>query len=212
MEPDRATPAAQPSARLPATPILETERLVLRPLRQDDAPAIQERVSAWEVVKYLATAPWPYPDDGAETFVRDIALPAVAAGKEMVWVVTLQPEQAKAAKVTEDTAVGLLSFTPGGKATGNRGFWLDPELQGQGYMTEAIVAFQDYIFLDLGYERIETTHAQSNVASRRVKEKTGGRFLRTEEMSFVNGEELCERWEVTQTAWLALSPCLAPDS
>jgi len=36
------------------TPVLETQRLLLRPLRQEDVPAIQRRFPRWEVVRYLA--------------------------------------------------------------------------------------------------------------------------------------------------------------
>ena len=47
------------SDRLPPTPILETGRLVLRPLRMEDAPVIQRRFPQWEVVRWLhARIPW----------------------------------------------------------------------------------------------------------------------------------------------------------
>src|SRR5262245_56833363 len=47
------------------TPILETARLILRPPRMDDAPAVQKRFGRWEIVQHLLnTVPWPYPDDG----------------------------------------------------------------------------------------------------------------------------------------------------
>jgi [ribosomal protein S5]-alanine N-acetyltransferase len=55
---------------MPPTPVLETRRLTLRPLRQEDVPAIQRRFPRWEVVRYLAAhVPWPYPDDGAASHV-----------------------------------------------------------------------------------------------------------------------------------------------
>ena len=53
-------------APLPPTPVLETPRLILRPLRASDAPTIQRRFPQWEVVRFLsAIVPWPYPPDGA---------------------------------------------------------------------------------------------------------------------------------------------------
>ena len=58
------------TAALPATPLLETRRLTLRPLSRQDVPAIQRRFPQWEVVRYLtARVPWPYPSDGAATHV-----------------------------------------------------------------------------------------------------------------------------------------------
>ncbi len=58
------------TAGLPATLLLETRRLMLRPLSRQDVPAIQRRFPKWEVVRYLAArVPWPYPSDGAATHV-----------------------------------------------------------------------------------------------------------------------------------------------
>ncbi len=42
-----------PSRLMPPTPVLETPRLVLRPLRSKDAPVIQRRFPQWEVVRWL---------------------------------------------------------------------------------------------------------------------------------------------------------------
>ena len=62
-----------------APPTLRTRQLLLLPLTLGDAAAIQERFAHWEVVRYLnAVVPWPYPDDGAQRYVRDVALPAMA--------------------------------------------------------------------------------------------------------------------------------------
>lgn len=56
---------------------LYTKRLVLRPLQLADAQQTQRLFSQWEIVKNLnAIVPWPYPDDGALNFYRDVALPA----------------------------------------------------------------------------------------------------------------------------------------
>ena len=56
-------------------PVLETRRLVLRPLALADAPRIQHLFACWEIVESLAAGdPWPYPEDGAATYVRDCAL------------------------------------------------------------------------------------------------------------------------------------------
>jgi RimJ/RimL family protein N-acetyltransferase len=74
-----------------AAPRLETARLILRPLELADAPQIQLLFPHWEVVKHLAAVvPWPYPPDGALTYVRDIALPAVARGEEWHWTLRLK--------------------------------------------------------------------------------------------------------------------------
>jgi len=77
-------------------PTLYTERLILRPLQLADAETVQREFAHWDVVRYLnAAVPWPYPEDGALAYLRDIALPAVAAGKEWHWTLRLKsaPDQ-----------------------------------------------------------------------------------------------------------------------
>src|SRR5207253_6299536 len=47
-------------SHMETTPILYTERLILRPLELADAEAIQQQFPNWEVVRYLnARVPWP---------------------------------------------------------------------------------------------------------------------------------------------------------
>ena len=63
------------------TPTLETLHLLLLPLTLADAEQVQRIFPQWEIVKYLANVvPWPYPPDGAWTFLRDQMLPSVDRG------------------------------------------------------------------------------------------------------------------------------------
>src|SRR5258708_26229418 len=72
-------------------PRLQTERLILRPLAPSDAPAIQRHFNNWNIIQHLASvAPWPYPEDGAETFIAR-ELEKVAAGEEIYnWMLSLR--------------------------------------------------------------------------------------------------------------------------
>ena len=45
---------------------LRTERLLLRPIEDDDAPAIRRYAGDERVARYTANVPHPYPDDGVE--------------------------------------------------------------------------------------------------------------------------------------------------
>jgi RimJ/RimL family protein N-acetyltransferase len=75
---------------LPPTPVLETLRLILRPLRLDDAPTIQRRFPHWEVVRHLsADIPWPYPADGAAHHVAE-RVAEMARGEKLHWAITLK--------------------------------------------------------------------------------------------------------------------------
>ena len=176
-------------------PTLQTPRLVLQPLQLSDAPAIQQRFAHWQVVRYLnAVVPWPYPDDGAQRYVRDVALPAMARGEEWHWTIRLLAQP--------DELIGSISLMD--TIDNNRGFWLAPQWQGQGLMSEACRAVDTYWFQTLGRERMRVPKAAPNVGSRRISERGGMRLVRSTESDFVSGRFSSELWEITREQWLAL--------
>jgi [ribosomal protein S5]-alanine N-acetyltransferase len=74
-------------------PSLETARLFLRPLELADAEQTQQLFPQWEIVRYLArTVPWPYPPDGAYTYYRDKALPAMDRRDAWHWTQRLKSD------------------------------------------------------------------------------------------------------------------------
>lgn len=60
----------------------------------------------------------------------------------------------------------------------------------------------DYTFNQLGFEKLIFSNAVGNHRSRRVKEKTGARFLYTKPKKFVSpGYSEHEVWELTKEEW-----------
>lgn len=176
------------------TPVLETERLILRPVTLEDAPAIQKYFNDWEIIKNLAThVPWPYPEDGALTFLRENMLPRMRDKGHLCWAIAL--------KGGEGEAIGLIDFAMTRADHGDRGFWLARPFQGRGYMTEAINAMQDYLFFDLKIDRIVVCNSLANPGSRRVKEKTGAVYLGLCEIEHHSGGNVSQKWEVTRENW-----------
>jgi [ribosomal protein S5]-alanine N-acetyltransferase len=171
---------------------LETPRLLLRPLALSDAAQIQEIFPQWEIVRYLASyVPWPYPPDGALTFCRDVALPAMERGDEWTWTLRLKDRPA--------TLIGVITLM--NKQDDNRGFWMDPRFQRRGLMTEACDAVTDYWFNVLKKPVLRVPKAIANVASRRVSEKQGMRLIGTTERDYVSGRLPAEVWEITAEEW-----------
>jgi len=169
-----------------------TERLLLCPLAHADAPQIQQLFPQWEIVRYLQDrVPWPYPPDGAETFVRDIALPQMERGEAWHW--TLRP------LAEPGRLIGLISLVQGDED--NRGFWLAPEWQGKGLMTEACVWANDFWFDTLGFAVLRVAKAAENLTSRRISEKQGMRLVGVAEKDFVSGRLPSEIWEITAEEW-----------
>jgi RimJ/RimL family protein N-acetyltransferase len=186
------------------TPRLETDRLLLEPLQLADAAQTQQLFPHWEIVRFLnARVPWPYPDDGAFTYYRDVTLPAVQRGDEQHWTLRLKSEP--------EQLIGAICLRRGDGD--NRGFWLGLPWQGQGLMSEAVVAVNDYWFDVLGFSVLRVLKAIENTASRRISEKTGMRVVALEERAYVSGTFLSEIWELTADEWRrqrALLPGLPP--
>src|SRR5262245_12565841 len=170
------------------TTVLKTRRLILRPLELADAAQVQILFPNWDIVRYLARrVPWPYPPDGAETFYRDVALPAIERGEEWHWTLRL--------KTPSDRIIGSISLSTTGKE--NRGFWLGLPWQGQGLMTEACDVVTDYWFDVLQFPVLRVSKAVANSASSRISEKQGMRLVGREERDFVSGRLPTEIWEIT---------------
>jgi ribosomal-protein-alanine N-acetyltransferase len=162
---------------------LHTRRLLLRPLQLSDAHQTQLLFPQWEIVKYInPNVPWPYPADGALTYYRDVALPAVRSGDEWQWTLRL--------KQSPEHHIGAISLHR--LKPDNRGFWLGLPWHNQGLMTEAIIAINDFWFDALGFPVLSAPKAVGNLASRRISEKTGMRVVATEDRDFVSGRFRCE--------------------
>jgi [ribosomal protein S5]-alanine N-acetyltransferase len=178
------------------TPELETKRLILRPLEMADADQMQILFPQWEIVRYLARiVPWPYPSDGALTFIRDVALPAIERGEYWQWTLRL--------KSAPDRIIGSISLET--NENENRGFWIDPAWQRQGLMTEAVDVVTDYWFETLQFPVLRVPKAIANTASRRISEKQGMRIVGIEERDYVSGRLATEIWEITAEEWRAVS-------
>lgn len=176
------------------TPALHTARLSLRPLQLTDADRIQLLFPHWEIVRYMAgIIPWPYPSDGALTYLRDIALPAMARGDEWQWTLRLREDP--------EALVGAIGLKK--HATDNRGFWLGLEWHRRGLMTEAADAVTDYWFDVLRMPVLRVPKAIANTDSRRISEKQGMRVVATQERDYVSGRLPAEIWEITAAEWNA---------
>ncbi|KTC61719.1 GNAT family N-acetyltransferase [Pseudomonas savastanoi] len=176
-------------------PTLYTDRLLLTPLKLEDAPAVQQRFPLWEIVQYLNNrVPWPYPEDGALRYIKDVALPAIANGTEWHWMIRLQ-------SAPQEIIGSITLMTHRGN---NRGFWLHPDWQGNGYMKEACRVVNRQWFEVMGMPVMQVPKAAPNEASRRISINEGMRIVSTHEGEFVSGRFEVEVWEMTREEWLRL--------
>lgn len=173
---------------------LQTDRLLLCPLELADAEQVQPLFAEWQIVRFLnSRVPWPYPPDGAITYYRDVALPAIAREEQWHWTLRL--------KSSPEEILGSINLIKGEE--NNRGFWLGLPWQGQGLMSEAADKVTDYWFDTLRFPVLRVPKAVLNAASRRISEKQGMRVVATVEREYVCGLLKTEIWEITAKEWHA---------
>ncbi len=75
----------------------------------------------------------------------------------------------------------------------NIGYWMHPDFQGKGYMTEVVIAMVEWGFNTLEAETITSEHASWNEASGRVLIKSGFTYIGHLDCGFVkHGKEIPE--------------------
>ena len=143
---------------------LETRRLWLRWPRVADAAAIQRYSSKWEVARYTARIPHPYPPGEAERFIFG-ARQANATGHDLILAITSHRGKSE--------PLGMISVESRLQGRLTLGYALTPEVWGKGYASEATGAIVDASFLLTNAVEILATTRIENLASRRVLEKCG---------------------------------------
>jgi len=141
-----------------------TERLLLRPGWLEDAPQLFSAIADERIVRNLATAPWPYRPEDAETFLTRERSPAEPAMLIFLREGTASPE-----------LIGGIGFARKPDRRVEFGYWLAREHWGRGYATEAGRALLATARASLRMKRFEAGHFLDNPASGRVLEKLGFR-------------------------------------
>ena len=159
-----------------------TDRLLLRPGWAEDAPALAGAIADEQIVRNLATAPWPYGLKEAEAFLaapRDPVLPSFLLF-------------ARTAGAPE--LVGSCGFGRRPSGAVELGYWIARAHWGSGYATEAGRQLVE-IARTLGLAQLEAGYFVDNPASGRVLEKL--RFtptgLTAPRMSCARGAEAMTR-------------------
>jgi ribosomal-protein-alanine N-acetyltransferase len=143
---------------------LDTERLLLRRPEQADVPAITAMIGDWDVVKNLATAPYPYLEEHAGAFIARIADDA-ARGESHEFAITRKPDGAYVGTMGLHLRDGAFEI----------GYWLGKPYWKMGYATEAARKVVSFAFGELGATRLVAGWFHDNPASGHVLEKLGFR-------------------------------------
>jgi ribosomal-protein-alanine N-acetyltransferase len=148
------------------TPPIETERLVLRPPRMEDAASVFEAYAQdEEAVRYLTFTPNQTLAQ-TEEFMRE-RLRRVEQGRAFVWAITRR---------ADGTLIGMIELRAQQGFKADFGYALARPFWGQGLMTEALRAVLDFAFSLPGMYRVWAVCDVENVGSARVMEKAGLTF------------------------------------
>jgi [ribosomal protein S5]-alanine N-acetyltransferase len=144
--------------------LLETDRLLLRPLQISDAARITELFGNYDVLRMITGVPYPYYEDHAKEFISKTQINREAE-TSFAFAITLKPDPA---------LIGCIELsTQQVYQRAELGYWVGVPYWGKGYMSEAVARMLRFGFEDLKLNRIYATHFGQNPASGRVMQKAG---------------------------------------
>ena len=154
--------------------ILQTERLLLRPWRESDAPALFKYAQNPNVGPIAGWPPHQSEDESRE-IIRSVL------SESGTFAVVL--------KATNE-AIGSIGIMPLRSATRTlslaegeceMGYWIGEPFWGKGLIPEAVEEVLRYAFEDLAMKVVWCGYYDGNVKSLRVQEKSGFTYSHTEE-------------------------------
>ena len=172
-------------------PVLETERLTLRPIAMEDFPRWAEMMGDAEAAKFLGGA------QPAAVAWRGFMSMAGAWSLTGVSMFSL---------VERDTGLWLGRigpWQPHGWPGTEVGWGLHPDAQGKGYGVEAATATIDYAFDVLGWTDVIHCIDPDNTPSQRLAERIGSRNLGPTRLPPPFHELPIDRWGQSREEWRA---------
>ena len=172
-------------------PVLETERLILRPIALEDFPRWAEMMADPEAAKFLGGV---QPEAVAWRGFMTMAGAWSLTGVSMFSV------------IGRDTGLWLGRIGPWNphEWPGTEVGWgLHPDAQGRGYGVEAAIATIDYAFDVLGWADVIHCIAPGNTPSQRLAARLGSRNLGPTRLPPPLDELTIDRWGQSREEWRA---------
>ena len=181
----------------PIEPI-ETEHLVLRKVRRDDAQTYFDRLGSSEAVtRYML---WnPHKDISESVASIEKALLRYETGKCYRWGIALRED---------DSLIGIIELLRLDEAANTCSFayMLGEAFWGRGYGTEALAAALDFAFTKLKVGAVEADHMAENTASGIVMRKVGMKYQHTARAKYEKNGILHDAptYRITAEEWRSL--------
>jgi [ribosomal protein S5]-alanine N-acetyltransferase len=147
--------------------ILETKRLILRRPKFSDWKDVVEGIGDLKVSRNLAQVPYPYKKRDAELWLKKtIEKWAKKEKEDYDFMIILK---------SENKVIGSLGIKKVDKFNGfcSTGSWLNSKYHQKGYMTEAKIAVNEFVFNKLKMRKMETGAFADNKASNATQTAVG---------------------------------------
>ncbi|MBP3414909.1 MAG: GNAT family N-acetyltransferase [Clostridia bacterium] len=164
--------------------VLKTQRLTLRPFCDNDAEAM---FKGWTYDERVARYCRWYPHKSIETTKQllKMYLDEAAGGFTYRWAIEIAETQELCG------CIDVVDISDDGK-TASVGYVLSFDKWNRGYMTEALEAVIEKLFCE-GFEAVSAVHYIDNIASGRVMEKCGMKYVGNDKTLYKYGsDELCD--------------------
>lgn len=161
-----------------STPVLETDRLILRPLTENDAQSVFSWASDERVNRFMRYSLYQSIDEAFE-WLNEI----IPSGNEFNWGFVLKKN---------NILIGTGGIGPDAKEKDAWGFGYNIAFDywNQGYTTEATKKMIEFAHNECGVNKIVAEHAIDNIASGRVIEKCGLKYYADSEYTTFDGTRI----------------------
>ena len=183
---------------LASIPVVETERLLLRPFSLSDEAAVFALASDPAVARFVRFEAHRTPAD-TRAFLQTV-LEHYALGELLSWAIVRRED---------DQLIGSCGFVSENKKRNlaEIGYWLGKPYWGKGYAVEAARALVRFGFEQMNLQRVEAKCFVQNRAAQRVIEKLGMKFEGRERREMIKGiypelllySILRQEWETPKT-------------
>ncbi|MDC5818890.1 GNAT family N-acetyltransferase [Vibrio europaeus] len=148
---------------------IETNRLILRPFTEQDAPVVAQLAGEKVISDMTANIPHPYQLTDAVDWIRTHQ-DLFNTGKGVVYALVLKES---------NTLIGAVSLPRLAEGEGTLGYWLGVPFWGVGYATEGARALIKYARVNLGLTKLKAMHLIDNERSKSVISKLGTTYIGT---------------------------------
>lgn len=143
-------------------PEIETERLILSQLKEEDLPLVVEYLQSKIFSDLTSNIPSPYTEEDAQFWLNNSQQ---AFENKSGYTFAIRNKDYE--------IMGAIGLHDRGDDKAELGYWLGASFWNNGYITEAAKAILDFGFNELNLNKIYATHFLHNLASGKVLEKIG---------------------------------------